>query len=126
MAHPDSGSHLRLMSNDYLQSLLKVEHLQLYLHFLFSLEILPTLTIMALKCYSLSLMPNIYLLCTSAISYVVNHIFQVHLIGGRHGGSRELPVLQFEAKSRFPHSRRYVSYFTLKLQNLMHSTKEES
>ena len=80
---------------------------------------------MAPKFYSLVLMPNIYLLYTSAISYVVNHIFQVHLEGGRLG-SRELPVLQFEAKSRFPHSRRYVAYFALKLQNLLHSTKEES
>ena len=80
---------------------------------------------MALKFYSLVLMPNIYILCTSAISYVVNYIFQVHLEGGRLG-SRELPVLQFEAKSRFQHSKRYVAYFALNLQNLMHSTKEWS
>ena len=55
----------------------------------------------------------------------MNYIFQVHLEGGRIG-SRELPALQFEANSRFPHLKRYVAFFALKLQNLMHSTKEES
>ena len=111
------------MSSDNLQSLLKVEHLQLYFHFSVQFRNSSYFPIiMALKFYSLVLMPDIYLLCTSAISYVVNYIFQVHMEGGRLG-SRELPVLQFEAKSRFPRSKRYVAYFALKLQNLMHSKK---
>ena len=116
------------MSSDNLQSLLKVEHLQLYLHYFFQFiysSYFPF--IMALDFYSLVLMPNIYLLCTSAISYVVNDIFQVHLEGGRLG-SRELPVLQFEAENPADPgilTKVCSSYSVAKLHKCMYSDGRE-